>query len=81
MEDLDFETVINFNPKDFLDYMVKHKVWIRKNNYKLAWKRLSKFSKFVEEAKSSIKNLTIFFIYVVMKKPKSIKNQLTKLPY
>jgi hypothetical protein len=36
MESLDFCTVKNYNVHEFFDYMIKHKVWIKKNNFEKA---------------------------------------------
>jgi signal-transduction protein with cAMP-binding, CBS, and nucleotidyltransferase domain len=41
--------------------MIKHKIWITKNNYSLAKERLGKFNRYNEEAKKLRKKLGITF--------------------
>jgi hypothetical protein len=61
METLDFTTVRNFKSSEFFDYMIKHKVWITKNNFKLASERLGWFNRYMDKARRMRKKSGIIF--------------------
>jgi Glu-tRNA(Gln) amidotransferase subunit E-like FAD-binding protein len=73
MMSTDFMVLKNKQADEYFDYMIKHNVWIAKNNFEMAWGYTPRFKRIAEISKVKRDKLSLRFYFpeddVVKKEP------------